>query len=312
MRGSHAPPQAERHGRQPNWVTAEFLARGPDAPQKVAAIQCAVLVRGFSPATVPECGEDEHGNGGAGYWMRGAVNGSTVMLPFLDPTHRDECYVSAMYGSVRYLLVVGAIVASGCEADRDAPASTDARPGADGRNRVTDARTGQNNADGAAGNADGAAGNPDGSTGNVDANAGTQLDSTLVSSCATLRGRALVNYNGNLGIAFTEDDLPYSSIGTIQFELPSGFVGTVPNPEQWDGVSPRQLVAVTSAGFELHGSHCWFEDTPPTGTATITEYRPTDGVVRASFSNFPVHSCIGPSVCTVSGTVETTGEGVFE
>ena len=139
------------------------------------------------------------------------------------------------------------------------------------------------------------------------------LTSTLTSSCATLQGRAIVNYNSNLGIAFTEDDIPYTSLGSISFELPSGFSGTVPNPEAWDGSSPRKVVAMPTASFQTHGNHCWFQTTPPNpGSVTIHEWRPNDGVVRATFNALALKSCTGSTVCTVSGTIETTGEGVFD
>ena len=53
----------------------------------------------------------------------------------------------------------------------------------------------------------------------VDAPNGNALASTLTASCATLQGRAIVNENGNLGIAFTEGDSPYTFLGSVQFEL---------------------------------------------------------------------------------------------
>ncbi|MDX2094023.1 MAG: hypothetical protein SFX73_39700 [Kofleriaceae bacterium] len=139
------------------------------------------------------------------------------------------------------------------------------------------------------------------------------LTSTLTSSCATLQGRAIVNYNSNLGIAFTEDDIPYTSLGSVSFELPAGFSGNVPNPEAWDGSSPRKVVAMTTASFQTHGNHCWLQTTPPSpGSVTIHEWRPNDGVVRATFNALALKSCTGSTVCTISGTIETTGEGVFD
>lgn len=147
-----------------------------------------------------------------------------------------------------------------------------------------------------------------------DAAAGDPLDSTLTATCATLQGRAIVNENGDLGVSFTEADLPYTFIGSIQWDLPDGFTGQVPNPEDWDGESARQIVAVTSPGFELFGNHCWLDGPPPAqpGTATIAEFDLAAGVVRATFDDFVLRSCTTPTTCTVNGTIETTGEGVFE
>jgi hypothetical protein len=149
-----------------------------------------------------------------------------------------------------------------------------------------------------------AASNPDGGS--------NAIDSSLTSGCATLQGRAVVNHNGNLGIAFTESDSPFTFVGSVQFELPDGFTGAVPNPENWDGSSARRVVAMTTPGFELHGNHCWAQAQPPSGSVVIDEYRPSDGIVKATFTALPLHSCTGGSVCTVSGMIETTGEGVFD
>lgn len=158
----------------------------------------------------------------------------------------------------------------------------------------------------------GATGDGGGSNG-IDAPASNRIASTLTSSCATLQGRAIVNHNGNLGIAFTEDNSPYTFLGSVQFELPTGFTGTIPNPEAWDGTSPRRVVAMTTPSYQLHGNHCWFNGAMPSGgSVVITEYRPTDGVVKATFTALPLRSCTGASICTVSGAIETTGEGVFD
>ena len=139
-----------------------------------------------------------------------------------------------------------------------------------------------------------------------------RIQSTLTSTCgATLQGRAVVNFNGNLGIAFTEDDSPYTFLGSVQFELPDGFTGSIPNPEGWSGSGPRKVVAMTTPSFELHGNHCWGTSAPSGGGVTITEFRPSDGVVKAAFTSLPLHSCTGAAVCTVSGSIETIGEGVF-
>ncbi|MFT3698118.1 MAG: hypothetical protein QM831_33565 [Kofleriaceae bacterium] len=140
------------------------------------------------------------------------------------------------------------------------------------------------------------------------------LTSTLTSSCATLQGRAIVNYNGNLGIAITEDNSPYSFVGSIQFQLPDGFSGNVPNPENWDGndTADRKIVAVTSQDYDLHGNHCWNGATPGSGSVSITTWLPEQGIVKATFNAFPMHSCTGAEVCTVTGTIETTADGVFD
>ncbi|MDB4960533.1 MAG: hypothetical protein JWP01_532 [Myxococcales bacterium] len=169
---------------------------------------------------------------------------------------------------------------------------------------------------------DGTDAGTDGRGANVDAPGGTPVDappasnriaSTLTSSCATLQGRAIVNHNGNLGIAFTEDDSPYTFLGSVQFELPSGFTGAIPNPEAWNGTGPRKVVAMTTPSYQLHGNHCWMNGAMPSGgSVTITEYRPTDGVVKATFTALPLRSCVGSTICTISGSIETTGEGVFE
>ncbi len=152
----------------------------------------------------------------------------------------------------------------------------------------------------------------DGGMNNTDGGSNSGLRSTLTSSCATLQGRAIVNFNGNLGIAFTEDDSPFTFLGSVQFELPDGFVGAIPNPEAWDGSGPRKVVAMTTSSYQLHGNHCWMNTTPSGGSVTVMEYRPNDGVVKATFASLPLRSCTGASVCMVSGTIETTGEGVFE
>ena len=47
-----------------------------------------------------------------------------------------------------------------------------------------------------------------GSGSNTTDGGASKLISTLSSSCATLQGRAIVNYNDNLGIAFPESDSP--------------------------------------------------------------------------------------------------------
>lgn len=175
------------------------------------------------------------------------------------------------------------------------------------------AACGTSDPSGADAGTDGRATGDGGGSNSIDAPGGNPLASTLTSSCATLQGRAIVNENGNLGIAFTEDSSPYTFLGSVQFELPSGFTGTVPNPEAWDGTSPRKVVAMTTPSYEIHGNHCWFNNTMPSGgSVVITEYRPADGVVKATFTALPLRSCTGASICTISGSIETTGEGVFE
>jgi len=139
------------------------------------------------------------------------------------------------------------------------------------------------------------------------------LSSTLTSDCATLQGRAVVNVNGNLGISFTDADSPFTFRGSLQFELASNFSGTIPNPENWDGSSARQIVAMTTSEFALHGNHCWFQnDASPAGSVSILDYQPSAGIVKAEFTALRLRSCVGESVCTISGTIETTGQGVFE
>jgi hypothetical protein len=165
-----------------------------------------------------------------------------------------------------------------------------------------------------AGTTDGSNGGGD-ARGSVDApRASNRINSTLTSSCATLQGRAIVNFNGNLGISFTEDDSPYTFLGSVQFELPAGFTGAIPNPEAWNGSAPRKVVAMTTPSYQLHGNHCWLNGATPTaaGSVVITEFRPNDGVVKATFNALQLRSCTGSSVCTVSGSIETTAEGVFD
>ena len=144
--------------------------------------------------------------------------------------------------------------------------------------------------------------------------AGGGLTSSLVSDCgATFSGRAIVNFNGNLGISFTDGESPFTFRGSIQFELPSSTTGSIPNPEDWDGSSPRQIIAMTNPGFTLHGNHCWMQqDANPAGSVLLSDYRPAEGIVNAEFSSLRLHSCVGDAVCTLNGSIETTGEGVFE
>ena len=155
------------------------------------------------------------------------------------------------------------------------------------------------------------------SGGEADTDAGsteTSLNSTLTSDCgATLQGRAIVNFNGNLGISFTEDSGAFTFLGSIQFELPSGFTGSVNNPEGWDGQSERHVIAASNTSFTTHGNHCWFDTSPSNpGSVTISDYRPNEGIVKATFNGLQLKSCIGATMCTINGSIETTGQGVFD
>lgn len=165
----------------------------------------------------------------------------------------------------------------------------------------------------------GTGGDDDGMTAAVDAGrtnggsgaSGVGLTSTLTASCATLQGRAIVNDNGNLGIAFTDDGSTF--IGSVQFQLPDGFAGPIPDPESWDGQSDRKVVAVTSPSYELHGNHCWPTGASPSGGGVVIEtWQPHQGIVKATFTALVLHSCTGAEVCTVDGTIETTGTGTFD
>ena len=138
--------------------------------------------------------------------------------------------------------------------------------------------------------------------------------STLTVSCdAELQGRAIVNFNTNLGIAFTDSASPFTSRGSISFDFPSGFSGRVDNPEIVDG-GPRHTLAITDRSFTTYGNHCWtFGTAPQPGSATIDAWRPTEGVVRATFVDFPVRNCVSMAdTCVINGSIETPGEGVFD
>jgi hypothetical protein len=141
------------------------------------------------------------------------------------------------------------------------------------------------------------------------------VTSTLVVTCdAELTGRAIVNWNTNLGVAFTDPGSPYSARGSIAFEFPSGFSGTIDNPEDYDPDGPRHIVAITDRAYTLYGNHCWEYGTPPVGgRGVIEQWRPTEGIVRASFEDFPLQNCVSRAgECFLSGMIETTGEGVFD
>lgn len=144
--------------------------------------------------------------------------------------------------------------------------------------------------------------------------AGPGVTSTLTISCdGELQGRSIVNFNTNLGIAFTDPELPFTSRGSISFDFPSGFSGTVENPELVDD-GPRHTLAITDRAFTTYGNHCWtFGTEPQPGSATIDEWRPTEGIVRATFVDFPVRNCVSMSdTCVINGAIETSGEGTFE
>ena len=122
-----------------------------------------------------------------------------------------------------------------------------------------------------------------------------------------------MNYNSNLGIAFTDGSPAFTPRGSISFDFPSGFSGSIDNPEIV-GDGPRHTLAITTSDFTTYGNHCWpFGTAPRGGSATIEEWRPNDGVVRATFSGVPLNNCVTMSdSCQLDGTIETTGEGVFE
>ena len=143
---------------------------------------------------------------------------------------------------------------------------------------------------------------------------GGGVTSTLTITCdGELQGRAIVNFNTNLGIAFTDPELPFGSRGSISFDFPSGFSGSVDNPEIV-GDGPRHTLAITDRSFTTYGNHCWaFGTEAQPGSATIAEWRPTEGIVRASFVDFPVRNCVSMAdTCVINGMIETTGEGTFE
>ncbi len=140
------------------------------------------------------------------------------------------------------------------------------------------------------------------------------ITSTLTISCAgQLQGRAVVHWNTNLGIAFTDAAIPYTFRGSISFDFPSEFTGAIDNPENYDPDFPRHTLAVVDQGYTTYGNHCYpFGTAPQAGTGTIYAFHPSEGIVRATFNNMPLANCVGGGVCLLSGTIETTGQGVFE
>lgn len=149
--------------------------------------------------------------------------------------------------------------------------------------------------------------------GGSDAGGGGGVTSTLTITCdGELAGRVIVNYNTALQIAFTDPVSPFTSRGSISFDFPSGFSGPIANPEVVDG-GPRHTLAITDRAFTTYGNHCWPTGTTLDATGEIEEWRPSEGVVRASFSNMPLNDCVSmTTACFLNGSIETTGIGVFD
>lgn len=143
--------------------------------------------------------------------------------------------------------------------------------------------------------------------------AGGGVTSTLTITCdGELAGRVIVNYNTALQIAFTDPVSPFTSRGSISFDFPSGFTGPIANPEVVDD-GPRHTLAITDRAFTTYGNHCWPVGTTLESVGTIEEWRPSEGVVRATFSNMPLNDCASmTTTCYLSGTIATTGTGVFD
>lgn len=198
---------------------------------------------------------------------------------------------------------------AGCDDTRSGADGGDARdagglpPGVDGGPRADGGGV-----DAGPGDTDAGPGGPDAGPG------GGGLTSTLQITCGgQLQGRAIVNYNTNLGVAFTDGAPALTPRGSISFDFPSGFTGAIDNPEIVDG-GPRHTLAITTSDFTTYGNHCWPVGTPArSGSATIEVWRPNEGVVRATFTNVELNNCVTMSdSCVLNGTIETTGEGVFE
>ncbi len=150
----------------------------------------------------------------------------------------------------------------------------------------------------------------------VDAGGG-QVTSTLVATGCSAQfssSRVMVHYNTALGVVFTDPTSPYTVQGTISFDFPSTFTGAVPNPYSWVESGVHKEVAVTDTSYTTWGNHCWaVGDNPTGGSATIEVIDGPAGIVRATFQDFQLRNCVTQSsTCTLSGTVETTGTGVFE
>ncbi|MFH2010080.1 MAG: hypothetical protein ABI333_26015 [bacterium] len=159
------------------------------------------------------------------------------------------------------------------------------------------------------------AGAADGSTGN-DAGAGAVTSTLTAAGCQAefSSSRVLVHYNTSLGIVFTDPDVPYAVRGTISFDFPSTFTGVVPNPYSWVDSGIHKEVAVTDTAYTTWGNHCWaVGDVPTGGSATIDVINGPAGIVRATFQGFQLRHCINQAAtCTLTGTIETHGTGVFE
>lgn len=146
---------------------------------------------------------------------------------------------------------------------------------------------------------------------------GPGVTSTLVATgCpATLTSsRVMVHYNTSLGIVFTDPESPYAVRGTLSFDFPTTFTGAVPNPYSWVESGIHKEVALTDSAYTTWGNHCWRTgETPTGGSATITAINGPEGVVRATFQGFELRNCVTQNTtCTLSGTIESSGTGVFE
>ena len=150
----------------------------------------------------------------------------------------------------------------------------------------------------------------------TDAGSGGVTSTLVASGCPAVfsSSRVMVHYNTSLGIVFTEPTSPYSVQGTISFDFPSTFTGAVPNPYSWVESGVHKEVAVTDTSYTTWGNHCWqVGDSPTGGSATIDVINGPAGIVRATFQGFQLRRCIDQSsTCTLTGTIESTGTGVFE
>lgn len=147
--------------------------------------------------------------------------------------------------------------------------------------------------------------------------AGGGVISTLVATgcpAALSSGRVIVHYNTSLGIAFTDPDSPYALRGTLSFDFPSTFTGPIPNPYSWVESGIHKEVAVTDTAYTTWGNHCWQTgDSPTGGSASIEVINGPAGVVRATFQGFQLRNCVSQSAtCTLTGSIESSGTGVFE
>jgi len=143
------------------------------------------------------------------------------------------------------------------------------------------------------------------------------VTSTLVAvgcQAAFSSDRVLVHYNTSLGIVFTDPDSPYTIRGSISFDFPSTFTGSIPNPYSWVDSGVHKEVAITDESYTTWGNHCWKTgDSPSGGSATIEVIDGSQGVVRASFDGFQLRNCINQNAtCTLTGSIESADTGVFE